>query len=47
MEPTHIHLPETLSERLHVTHDAGERDQDRESQGGGGAPGAMRRGSDP
>jgi membrane protein DedA with SNARE-associated domain len=47
MEPTHIHLPETLSERLHVTHEAGERDHDRESQGGGGTPGAMRRGSDP
>src|SRR5262245_37923118 len=47
MEPTHIHLPEHLSERLHVGHDAGERDQDRESRGGGGTQGAMRRGSDP
>jgi hypothetical protein len=51
MEPTHIHLPETLSERLHPTHETGDRDQDREShrenQGGGGAHGAMRRGSDP
>jgi len=47
MEPTHIHLPETLSERLHVTHEPGERDQDRESRGGGGTQGAMRRGSDP
>jgi membrane protein DedA with SNARE-associated domain len=47
MEPTHIHLPETLSERLHPTHETGDRDQDRESQGGGGAHGTMRRGSDP
>jgi hypothetical protein len=47
MEPKHIHLPETLSERLHVTHETGERDQDLESRGGGGTPGAMRRGSDP
>jgi membrane protein DedA with SNARE-associated domain len=51
MEPTHIHLPETLSERLHVTHETGDRDQDRENQreneGGGSAHGAMRRGSDP
>src|SRR5262252_1336423 len=47
MEPKHIHLPETLSERLHATHETGERDQDRESQGGGGTPGAMRQGSDP
>src|SRR6266511_1587752 len=47
MEPKHIHLPETLSERLHVTHEMGERDQDRESQGGGGTPGAMRPGSEP
>jgi membrane protein DedA with SNARE-associated domain len=51
MEPTHIHLPETLSERLHPTHETEDRDQDRdrdrESQGGGGAHGAMRRGSDP
>src|SRR5215813_10528406 len=47
MEPTHIHLPETLSERLHVTHETGEREhQDRESRGGG-TPGAMRQGSDP
>jgi membrane protein DedA with SNARE-associated domain len=51
MEPTHIHLPETLSERLHASHETEDRDQDRdrdrESQGGGGAHGAMRRGSDP
>jgi membrane protein DedA with SNARE-associated domain len=47
MEPKHIHLPETLAEKLHVTHDAGERDQDQESRGGGGTHGAMRRGSDP
>jgi membrane protein DedA with SNARE-associated domain len=49
MEPTHIHLPETLSERLHPTHETGDREPDRESQGqgGGGAHGAMRRGSDP
>jgi len=48
MEPTHIHLPETLSERLHVTHETGEREhQDRESRGGGGTQSAMRPGSDP
>jgi len=52
MEPTHIHLPETLSERLHVTHETGERDQDREGRGregrgSGGARGAMRSGSEP
>jgi membrane protein DedA with SNARE-associated domain len=53
MEPTHIHLPETLSERLHAAHEheTDDRDQDREihreNQGGGGAHGAMRRGSDP
>lgn len=47
MEPTHIHLPETLAERLHAPHETGERDQDRESRGGGGTHGAMRRGSDP
>jgi membrane protein DedA with SNARE-associated domain len=47
MEPTHIHLPETLSERLHVPHEPSERDHDREGRGSSGAPGAMRRGSDP
>jgi membrane protein DedA with SNARE-associated domain len=47
MEPTHIHLPETLSERLHGTHETGERDQDRESRPGGGTQSVMRRGSDP
>jgi membrane protein DedA with SNARE-associated domain len=47
MEPKHIHLPETLAEKLHVTHDTGERNQDQERREGGGAPGAMRRGSDP
>jgi len=54
MEPKHIHLPETLSERLHEswTHETGERDQDREGRGregrgGGGARGAMRSGSEP
>src|SRR5262245_52999881 len=49
MEPTHIHLPETLSERLHPTHEheTDDRNQDRESHGGGGAHSAMRRGSDP
>ncbi len=49
MEPTHIHLPETLSEVLHerITHEPAERDPDREGSGTGGAPGAMRRGSDP
>jgi hypothetical protein len=53
LEPTHIHLPETLSEKLHGTHETGEREQDRdrdrdrEGRGSSGAPGAMRRGSDP
>jgi membrane protein DedA with SNARE-associated domain len=47
MEPKHIHLPETLAEKLHVTHDTGERNQDQERREGGGTPGAMRRGSDP
>jgi membrane protein DedA with SNARE-associated domain len=47
MEPTHIHLPEGLSEKLHSTHETGDRDQDRESHGGGGTHGAMPRGSDP
>jgi membrane protein DedA with SNARE-associated domain len=47
MEPKHIHLPETLAEKLHVTHDTGERNQDQDRREGGGAPGAMRRGSDP
>jgi membrane protein DedA with SNARE-associated domain len=49
MEPTHIHLPETLSEVLHerITHEPSERDQDREGQGSGGRRGAMRRGSEP
>jgi membrane protein DedA with SNARE-associated domain len=53
LEPTHIHLPETLSEKLHGTHESAERDQDRdrerdrEGRGSSGAPGAMRRGSDP
>jgi membrane protein DedA with SNARE-associated domain len=47
MEPKHIHLPETIAEKLHVTHDTGERNQDQERREGGGTPGAMRRGSDP
>ncbi|MGH9766273.1 MAG: DedA family protein [Blastocatellia bacterium] len=49
MEPKHIHLPETLSERLHerITHEPGERDQERDDRRGGGAQGAMRSGSDP
>jgi membrane protein DedA with SNARE-associated domain len=49
MEPTHIHLPETISERLHerMSHETGERDQDREGRGSGGPRGAMRRGSGP
>ncbi|MCG3163737.1 MAG: hypothetical protein JMDDDDMK_05182 [Acidobacteria bacterium] len=49
MEPTHIHLPETLSERLHETwtHEPGERDQERDDRRGGGTRGAMRRGSGP
>ena len=55
MEPKHIHLPDGLSERLHGTHETGERDQDREGhreshregRGSGGARGAMRSGSEP
>jgi len=47
MEPTHIHLPETLSERLHVTHEAPEREQDRDDRRDGGTQDAMRRGSGP
>jgi membrane protein DedA with SNARE-associated domain len=49
MEPTHIHLPETLSEKLHETwtHEPSEREQERDDLRGGGNRGAMRSGTEP
>lgn len=49
MEPTHIHLPETLSEKLHETwtHEPAEREQERDDRRGGGTRGAMRSGTEP
>lgn len=49
MEPTHIHLPETLSEKLHETwtHEPAEREQERDDRRSGGTRGAMRSGTEP